>query len=179
MTNNDIYSRLLAGETMEDIMSDLTAQANEAQARYDEFQKLEAERKLREEAERESKIAAKRDKLYDIIRHTLYFCAEFYPSFGITKEEVDSMEDTAIDVLVDLTIGLLDIEEVRANGKGKATMRVKLPFAGAGLRSKANTMDEAIKPCDLPNNGIVVESAKKEPTTDDIFAQFFKGFPFS
>ena len=185
----DIYSRLLAGETIDDIMSDLTAQANEAQNRYNEFQKLEAERlrleeeerKLREQAEREAKAIAKHETMVDLINNTLYFIAEHYPSFGYTVEEVDKIDDATIHALANLAIGILDAEE--AGSKRKSAFKVNLPFPGAGLRSNLPVMDEAIKPCNLPDNGVTVSaattSAKPEPSADDIFAQFFKGFPFN
>ena len=178
MDNNDIYSRLLAGESMEDIMEDLTAQANEAQTRYDEFKRLEeerlrleeAERKMREAAEREAKNAAKREQLTDIITSTLHFCAEFYPSFGITTEEVDSMSDETVNALAELFLMMLDMEAakktpnpLRATMKlGPMTFPCRAPKATLerGLRSTSNTMDEV----------------DTKPSNDDIFASFFKNF---
>ena len=192
LVNNDIYSRLLAGESMEDIMEDLTAQANEAQARYDEFKRLEeerlkleeAERKMREAAEREAKNAAKREQLTDIITSTLYFCAEFYPSLGITTEEVDDMSDETIDALVELFLMLLDMEVAQKASKplrttmklGPMTFPFRAPKATIaedierGLRSTSNTMDEATV------QDVLKDAPVNKPTTDDIFASFFKTF---
>ena len=169
MYNNDIYSRLLAGESMEDIMGDLTAQANEAQARYDEFKRLEeerlrleeAERKMREAAEREAKNAAKRGQLADIITDTLYFCAEFYPTLGITAEEVDNMSDEAIDALADLFLMMLDMETAKKTPNPlRTTMKLgpmTYPFRAPKITvSESNTAEPA------------------KPTADDVFASFFK-----
>ena len=174
MYNNDIYSRLLAGESMEDIMEDLTAQANEAQTRYDEFKRMEeerlrleeAERKMREAAEREAKNAAKRGQLADIITDTLYFCAEFYPSLGITTEEVDSMSDEAIDALAELFLMMLDMETTKKTHESlRTTMQLgpmTFPF-----RAPKVTISES-------NEAKAAEPAK--PTADDVFASFFKTF---
>ena len=166
MNNNDIYSRLLAGESMEDIMEDLTAQANEAQARYDEFKRMEeerlrleeAERKMREAAEREAKNAAKRDHLIDLLSETLYFCAEFYPSLGITTEEVDEMSDEALGALADLAIMALDMEIAQKTRKPFPAV-MTLPFRTKDSKNKEEKVTEPVK-----------------PTTDDIFASFFKTF---
>ena len=177
----DIYSRLLAGESMEDIMGDLTAQANEAQDRYKEFKRMEderlkleeAERKMREAAEREAKNAVKRELLADIITSTLRFCAEFYPSFGITPEEVANMSDETVDAMAELFLTLLDLEAAKKTRNsllttmklGPMTFPCRAPKATLerGLRSTSNIMDEA-----------AVQDAK--PTADDVFASFFKSF---
>lgn len=166
MTNNDIYSRLLAGESMEDIMEDLTAQANEAQTRYDEFKRLEeerlrleeAERKMREAAEREAKNAAKRDRLIDIIGELMYFIAEYYPAFGVTTAEVDEMSDEALGALADLALMALDMEMAQ---KTRKSLHTTLTFPFRAKDSKI----EAAK---------TAEPAK--PTADDVFASFFKTF---
>lgn len=188
MTNNDIYSRLLAGESMEDIMGDLTAQANEAQERYKEFKRMEeerlrleeAERKIREDAEREAKNAAKREQLTDIITSTLHFCAEFYPSLGITTEEVDNMSDETVDALAELFLMMLDMETAKKTRNplrtaiklGPMTFPFHAPKATLerSLRSTSNTMDEAAV------QDVLKDAPVNKPTTDDIFASFFKTF---
>ena len=130
----------------------------------------EAERKIREAAEREAKNAAKREQLTDIITSTLHFCAEFYPSFGITTEEVDSMSDETVNALAELFLMMLDMEAakktpnpLRATMKlGPMTFPCRAPKATLerGLRSTSNTMDEV----------------DTKPSNDDIFASFFKNF---
>lgn len=192
MYNNDIYSRLLAGETIDDIMSDLTAQANEAQNRYNEFQKLEAERlrleeeerRLREQAEREAKNAAKRDHLIDLLSETLYFIAEHYPTLGITTAEVDDMSDEALGALADLALMTLDMEIAQKTRNSLSTAMqlgpMTFPFRAPkvtiakdierGLRSMSNTMDEAAV------QDVLKDVPVNKPTTDDIFASFFKNF---
>ena len=169
MNNNDIYSRLLAGESMEDIMGDLTAQANEAQTRYDEFKRMEeerlrleeAERKMREAAEREAKNVAKRDHLIDLLSETLYFIAEHYPALGITTAEVDEMSDEALGVLADLAIMALDMEMAQ---KTRSSLRntMKLGPMTYPFRAPKITVSESN----------TTEPAK--PTADDVFASFFK-----
>ena len=171
LDNNDIYSRLLAGESMEDIMEDLTAKANEAQARYEEFKRLEeerlrleeAERKMREDAEREAKNAAKHEQLADIITSTLYFCAEFYPSLGITTEEVDQMSDETVDALAEMFLMLLDMEAAKKTRKSLHTATklgpMTFPFHAPKITvSESDTVKPATK------------------TTDDVFTSFFKTF---
>ena len=188
MNNNDIYSRLLAGESMEDIMEDLTAQANEAQTRYEEFQAAEEARKAeaaaREEAEREAAAAAKRRHMANVIDEILYFMAKHYPSFGITLEDVDAMGEEQWDALADLAIAVLDLEVAPKAHKSLRTVMklgpMTFPFHAPkatiaedierGLRSTSNTMDEAAV------RDVLKDTPVNKPTTDDIFASFFKTF---
>ena len=169
MYNNDIYSRLLAGESMEDIMEDFTAQANEAQARYEEFKRLEeerlrleeAERKMREAAEREAKNAAKRDHLIDLLSETLYFIAEHYPALGITTAEVDEMSDESLGALADLALMALDMEVAQKTRNSlRNTMKLgpmTFPFHAPKITISESNATEPAK-----------------PTADDVFASFFK-----
>lgn len=188
MYNDDIYSRLLAGESMEDIMEDLTAKANEAQDRYKEFKRMEeerlkleeTERKMREAAEREAKNAVKRELLADIITSTLRFCAEFYPSFGITPEEVANMSDETVDALAEMFLTILDLEVAQKTCKplrtamklGPMTFPLHAPKATLerGLRSTSNTMDE------VTVQDVLKDAPVNKPTADDVFASFFKTF---
>lgn len=171
LDNNDIYSRLLAGESMEDIMEDLTAQANEAQDRYNEFKRLEeerlkleeAERKIREDAEREAKHVAKRDHLIDLISELLHFIAEHYPAFGITIAEVDDMSDEALGALADLAIMALDMEVAR---KARKPFHATMTFP---FRAKDSKIEDA-KAADP------ITKMDLKPTADDVFASFFKNF---
>ena len=183
MLHEDIYSRLLAGESSEDIAAEMTKALNDALDRIEAEEKARAEeeaRKAREAAEREAKKAAKREQLADIITETLYFCAEFYPSLGITTEEVDQMSDETIDALADMFLMLLDVEIAKKTRKplhtamklGPMTFPFHAPKATIaedverGLRSKGNAMDEAA----------VQDVLKDKPSNDDIFASFFKNF---
>lgn len=185
MNNNDIYSRLLAGESMEDIMEDLTAQANEAQTRYDEFKRLEeerlrleeAERKMREAAEREAKNAAKREQLTDIITSTLHFCAEFYPSLGITTEEVDSMSDETVDALVELFLMMLDMETTKKTRESLRTSMKLGPMTFPFHAPKA-TISEAKNDTvkETATQNVLKDAPVHKPTADDVFASFFKTF---
>ena len=185
MYNNDIYSRLLAGESMEDIMGDLTAQANEAQTRYDEFKRMEeerlrleeAERKMREAAEREAKNAAKRDHLIDLLSETLYFIAEHYPALGITTAEVDEMSDEALGALADLAIMALDMEIAQKTRNSLRTSMklgpMTFPFHAPKVtisEAKSDTVKETT------TQNVLKDAPVHKPTADDVFASFFKTF---
>ena len=170
MLNEDIYSRLLAGESSDDIAAEMTKALNEALDRIaaeEKAQREEEERKMREAAEREAKNAAKRGQLADIITDTLYFCAEFYPSLGITTEEVDQMSDETIDALADMFLMLLDVEIAKKNRTAMKLGPVTFPFHAPKITvttdEKATTAEPAAK-------------VDKKPSNDDIFASFFKNF---
>ena len=169
-----IYARLLAGESMEDIMNDITAQANEAQARYEEFQRLEAERVAAEMAAKQAEIArqeretAKRERMIDIINEILYYIAEYYPALGYTVEDIDKVDDATIYALADLCLMTLDME-VAQKAVPKKSPKLKVDFDFRALPKKAEAkpvLDEAVKPTET----------KKKPSVDDAFDQFFKLF---
>lgn len=166
--NEDIYSRLLAGESSDDIAAEMTKALNDALDRIaaeERARREEEERKMREAAEREAKNAAKHGQLADIITDTLYFCAEFYPSLGITTEEVDQMSDETIDALADMFLMLLDVEIAKKTRN--TTMKlgpVTFPFHAPKV-----TIDEQ-------KNTESVAKVDKKPSNDDIFASFFKNF---
>jgi hypothetical protein len=62
-------------------------------------------------AARESRAAAKKSAMIELVNALLYFLGEYYPSFGFTVEDVDAMDDEAIYALADLFIGILDMEQ--------------------------------------------------------------------
>ena len=160
--NEDIYSRLLAGESSDVIAAEMTKALNEALDRIaaEKAQALaEEERKMREAAEREAKNTAKREHLADIITETLYFCAEFYPSLGITTEEVDQMSDETIDALADMFLMLLDVEVSKKN-----------------RQSLHNTLTFPFHMSKITDTAKPAEPVSKKPSNDDIFASFFKSF---
>ena len=171
MHTDDIYSRLLAGESSDDIAAEMTKALNEALDRIEEEEKARKEeeaRKAREAAEREAKNAAKREHLADIITETLYFCADFYPSLGITAEEVDQMSDETIDALADMFIMLLDVETAKQTHNTLNTAMKLGPMTFPFHAPKATiTVDE---------KATTAEPAAKKPSNDDIFASFFKNF---
>lgn len=111
---DNIYSRLLAGESADDIAKEFTDALNTA---VEQFEEEEKARKQREEeaakakAAREAKAAAKKSAMVDLVDRFLYFVGEYYPSFGFTVEDVDAMDDEAIYALADLFIGILDMEQ--------------------------------------------------------------------
>ena len=158
MENNDtLYSRPLAGESADDIAKEFTDMLNAAQTKLAE----EAARKAEEEAkaalakaERESKQAAKREKLKQILADTIVFIAEYYPALGITMDMVYELDDETLNVLVDLLMMSLDLEALRPS---------KRSFKLNGKDLFGN-MDKEIKP---------VPSVAKPKTEDDVFKDFF------
>ena len=172
MLHEDIYSRLLAGESSDDIAAEMTKALNDALDRIEAEEKARAEeeaRKAREAAEREAKKAAKHGQLADIITDTLYFCAEFYPSLGITTEEVDQMSDETIDALADMFIMLLDVETAKQTRNTLNTAMKLGPMTFPFHAPKATIATDDTEPT------AKVDVAKK-PSNDDIFASFFKNF---
>lgn len=115
MHTDDIYSRLLAGESSEEIAEEMTKALNAAIDRIEEEEKI---RKQREEeaamirAKHEEALAAKRAAAARIVSDLLHFIGEYYPSFGFTAAEVDAMEDDSIRALTDLLLSVLDMEEL-------------------------------------------------------------------
>lgn len=111
---DNIYSRLLAGESSDDIAKEFTDALNAA---IDRIEEEEAERKRIEEenakakALREKKAVEKKSAMVDLVNTLLYFIGEYYPSFGFTVEDVDAMDDAAIYALADLFIMTLDMEQ--------------------------------------------------------------------
>ena len=171
--NTDIYSRLLAGETIDEIMNAITKEANDAQLRYEEFQRLEAERIAAEVAAKQAEVArqeretAKREGMIDIINEVLYYIAEYYPTLGYTVEDVDKIDDATIHALADLCLMTLDME-VAQKAMPKKSPKLKVDFDFGVLPKKEEAkpvLDEAVKPAET-----------KKKACDDPFAYFFKTF---
>jgi hypothetical protein len=140
----DIYSRLLAGENVDDIAKEITDMLNAAQAKFAEEAARKAEEEAKAAAEKEAKEArnrAKMDAAADLVSDALAFCATYYPSFGLTLD--DNVSDEEIKALASMIIMLLDLEAARP---------VKRSFK--------------IKNCKLP--------AGLELNTDEVFAEAFK-----
>lgn len=151
-----IYSRLLAGESADDIAKEFTDALNAAQAQFEEEEKA---RKQREEeaakakAAREAKAAAKKSDMVALVRAFLYFIGKHYPSFGFTVEDVDAMDDEAIHALADLFINILDMQAMMPS---KRTFKLN----GADLFKPTTARD------------VELEEAVKR----DIFKEAFKMF---
>ena len=140
----DIYSRLLAGENVDDIAKEITDMLNAAQAKFAEEAARKAEEEAKAAAEKEAKEAhnrAKMDAAADLISDALTFCATYYPSLGLTLD--DNVSDEEIKVLASMIIMLLDLEAMKP---------AKKSFK--------------IKNCKLPAN--------KPLSTDEVFAEAFK-----
>ena len=112
MINENIYSRLLAGESADDIAKEFTDALNTAVEQYEEAERKRIEEETaKAKAAREARANEKRSAMIDLVNRFLYFVGEYYPSFGFTVEDVDAMDDEAIYALADLFIGILDMEQ--------------------------------------------------------------------
>lgn len=105
-----IYSRLLAGESIEDIAEKFADELNAAQERYVEEMarraEEEEERKRLEKA-REAEMAAQDEKVADLthlLLETMKFCRTHYPE--LVNDEIE--EDDNMETLARLLIALLD-----------------------------------------------------------------------
>ena len=156
MHTDDIYSRLLAGESSDDIAAEMTKALNEALDRIEEEEKARKEAELKaaqDKAAKEARNKAKMDAAIGITTDVLTFCATYYPSFGLTLD--DNVTDEEIETLAALIIMLLDVEAMKPK---------------RGLRAKANLFEEAKLPVDLE----LKSEPKKPMTTDEVFAEAFK-----
>ena len=147
MPTNDIYSRLLAGESSDDIAAEMTKALNDALNRIEEEEKARKEAELKAAQEKEAN-KAKMDAAKDIIANTLLFCATYYPSFGLTPD--DNVTDEEIEALASMIVMLLDLE----------TMKPR-----RGLRAKLSVSDDA---------AATKSEVKKILTTDEVFAKAFE-----
>ena len=156
MPTDDIYSRLLAGESSEDIAAEMTKALNEALDRIKEEERARKEAELKaaqDKAAKEARNKAKQEAAADIVADVLSFCATYYPSFGLSLD--DKVSDEEIETLAALIIMLLDVEAMKPK---------------RGLRAKANIFDDAL----LPVNLELKSEPKKPMTTDEVFAEAFK-----
>ena len=154
----DIYSCLLEGTSADDLAKEFTAMLNAAQTKFAE----EAARKAEEEAkaalakaERESKQAAKREALKQLIADTIVFIAEYYPALGVTMNMVDELDDETLSSLADLLMLTLELESLKPS---------KRSFKLNG-RNLFNNIDKEVKPA---------PQAAKSKTDEDVFSDFFK-----
>ena len=147
MHTNDIYSRLLAGESSDDIAAEMTKALNEALNRIEEEEKARKEAELKAAQEKEAN-KAKMDDAADIVTDVLTFCATYYPSFGLTLD--DNVTDEEIRALASMIVMLLDLE----------TMKPR-----RGLRAKLSVSDDA---------AATKSEVKKILTTDEVFAKAFE-----
>ena len=156
MHTDDIYSRLLAGESSDDIAAEMTKALNEALDRIEEEEKARKEAELKaaqDKAAKEARNQAKMDAAADIVSDMLVFCATYYPSFGLTLD--DNVSDEEIKALASMIVMLLDLEAMKPK---------------RGLRAKANLFEEAKLPVDIE----LKSEPKKPMTTDEVFAEAFK-----
>lgn len=153
----DIYSHLLAGASADDIAKEFTDMLNAAQTKFAEeaARKAEEEAKIAlEKAERESKKAAKREALMQILADTIVFIAEYYPALGITMDMVDDLSEETLGSLTDLLMMTLELEALRPS-KRSFKLNGKNLFGG---------MDAEVKPA---------PKTAKPKTDEDVFNDFF------
>ena len=153
MHTNDIYSRLLAGESSDDIAAEMTKALNDALNRIEEEEKARKEAELKAAQEKEAN-KAKMDAAKDIIANTLLFCATYYPSFGLTLD--DNVTDEEIEALASMIVMLLDLEAMRP---AKRSFKVKTYKRPAEPEVKNEEVSER-------NNKLL--------STDEVFAEAFK-----
>lgn len=154
--NDSIYSRLLAGESGDDIAAEMTKALNEALDRIEEEEKVRKEAEAKAAREKEAKEAHNRAKMYaatDIVTDILTFCATYYPSFGLTLD--DNVSDEEIKALASMIIMLLDLEALRP-------------------RKKKGLGDSLFAAAKLPVDIELKSEPKKPMTTDEVFAEAFK-----
>lgn len=147
---NDIYSRLLAGESADALAAEFTAALNEAQKQADEekARQAAAEQAAQALAAEAARGVAKHDELLTLLKRTMYFLARYYPSFGITEQDIDEMSDETLYTMAEMILMLLDLEALKPTKK-----------PARGLRRHA---------------GIVEEQAAEPVSTSDIFDAAFK-----
>ena len=143
---DNIYSRLLAGESAEDIAKAFADELNAAQARMAEDALRKAEEEARIAAEKATKEKAKREAAAEILADMLHFCATYYPSLGLTLE--DKVSDEELYALTDLVLMVFELEAMKP-----ANRKTSIKFS----KPRAQENDKPL-------------------TTDDIFANAFKMF---
>lgn len=137
---DNIYSRLLAGETADDIAKEFTDALNTAVEQYEEAERQRiAEEAAKAKAARESKAAAKKSAMVDLVDRILYFVGEYYPTLGFTVEDVDAMDIYAI---ADLFIGILDMQAAMPS---KRTFKVNGVDLFKPTTAKEVEAEEAVK----------------------------------
>ena len=156
MHTDDIYSRLLAGESSNDIAAEMTKALNDAIDRIEEEEKARKEAELKaaqDKAAKEAHNKAKMDAAKDITTDVLTFCATYYPSFGLTLD--DNVTDEEIEALAALIIMLLDLEAMKP-------------------RKRKAFGDSLFSATKLPVDIELKNEPKKPMTTDEVFAEAFK-----
>lgn len=156
MHTDDIYSRLLAGESSEDIAAEMTKALNEALSRIEEEEKARKEAELKaaqDKAAKEARNQAKQEAAADLVSDMLVFCATYYPSFGLTLD--DNVSDEEIKALASMIIMLLDLEAMRP-------------------RKRKGLGDSLLGAAKLPVDLELKSEPKKPMTTDEVFAEAFK-----
>ena len=156
MPTDDIYSRLLAGESSEDIAAEMTKALNEALDRIKEEERARKEAELKaaqDKAAKEARNKAKMDAAIDITTDVLTFCATNYPSFGLTLD--DNVTNEEIEALASMIVMLLDLEALSP-------------------RKKRGLGDNLFAAAKLPVDIELKSEPKKPMTTDEVFAEAFK-----
>jgi hypothetical protein len=152
MHTDDIYSRLLAGESSDDIAAEMTKALNDALDRIEEEEKVrkaKEEEEARAAAEKTAYAKAKREAAAEILADMLAFCAMYYPSLGLTMS--DQVSDEELYALTDLVLMVFDLEAMKPANR-KTSIKFSKP------RNQESDLEKNNKPL----------------TTDDIFANAFK-----
>ena len=165
MYTEDIYSRLLAGETVDAIAAEMAKAMNDAIAKVEEEKARKAEEEAKVLAEKEAK-AAKREAVKQILADTMVFLANYYPSLGITMDMVDELDDENLGSMADLLMLSLELEAM------KPTKR-SFKLNGKDLLNSKDLL------CDVDKTAKPIAHKTAKPKTDeDVFNDFFKMMGF-
>lgn len=107
---NDFYTRLQNGETAEDIVAQMTAELNKAEARIKEEEQARIEAEKAKQARIDQRAEA-RTELSVIIRNFAQWMAKFYPTFGEMPEELEDEE--TLSALADTIMAIMDLENLK------------------------------------------------------------------
>ena len=154
MHTDDIYFRLLAGESSDDIAAEMTKALNEALDRIKEEEKArkaKEEEEARAAAEKAAHAKAKREAAADILADILAFCAMYYPSLGLTME--DKVSDEELYALADIVLMVFDLETMKPSNR-KTSIKFSKP------RNQERDIEKNNKPL----------------STNEVFADAFKLF---
>ena len=130
----DIYSRLLDGENVDDIAKEITDMLNAAQAKFVEeaARKAEEEERKAREAE-QTKVADRKHELIFLLDYALSWIARYYPALGITEKDWD---DEDLEVIAGLVFAILNAEVGKKASKILNTDEIFDKFFGTfGLKS--------------------------------------------
>ena len=121
---NDIYTRLVNGESADAIAKEFTTALNEAEARIQEEARVKAEAEAKAKEARDANREAAKVACRALVKDFGKWIIRYFPAIGLTEEDLD---DESIDVLVNLMMMTMDMEGMKisvAGSKNKPTVKV-------------------------------------------------------